>query len=377
MLSRLKQSHFVLMPGSPSTAEPPLGSAVVAVDVRMTAAGAIITNVARGSTAEKAGLRAGQRLVSVDDKPVGEPASTDPAMTERERRYHAWTAIVRALHGAPESKARLRVSDVKGRVREITVTRGTEPGERIALGNLPPLNLTFDSRELRTPGKRTAGLIAFSVWMAAIDGPLSAAVDRFRRADALIIDLRGNPGGLAPMIRGVAGHLMTAPQVLGRMQTRDATLEFAANPRLSTADGRRVEPFGGPVAVLVDEMTASASERFAGGLQSLGRARIIGRPTMGAALPASTRRLADGDVLMYALGDFVTATGRRIEGQGVEPDERVPLDEAGIKALAEGRDPVLEAALKWVDRVRTAPLALAPASLLSSRSLQARHFLPH
>ena len=105
------------------------------------------------------------------------------------------------------------------------------------------------------------------------------------------------------------------------MHMRDAVLEFRANPRRSTTDGRSVEPFRGPLAILVDELTASASECFAGGLQDLGRARIFGTQTMGQALPAATRPLSNGDVLMYAIGDFVTSKGRPLEGQGVVPDE--------------------------------------------------------
>jgi carboxyl-terminal processing protease len=150
------------------------------------------------------------------------------------------------------------------------------------------------------------------------------------------------------MIRGVAGHLFTEQVVLGRMKMRDSELEFPANPRVVMPDGRLVEPFAGPVAVLVDELTASASECFAGGLQSLGRARIFGRTTAGQALPASTRRLPNGDVLMYVVGDFVTATGQRLEGAGVIPEEPVTL---AVDALRAGRDPDLEAALRWLDRV--------------------------
>jgi len=60
-------------------------------------------------------------------------------------------------------------------------------------------------------------------------------------------------------------------------------------------------------------MTGSTSECFAASLQSIGRVRVFGRPTMGQALAAVTKRLADGDVFMYALGDFVTSTGRRVE----------------------------------------------------------------
>ena len=129
--------------------------------------------------------------------------------------------------------------------------------------------------------------------------------------------------------------------------TRQGTLSFHPNPRLSTPDGRRVAPFGGPVALLVDELTASTSECFAGGLQGLGRARVFGRQTMGQALPALTKRLPNGDVLMYAVGDFVTGAGRSLEGQGVVPDEIVLLSRS---ALAAGQDADLMAALRWVDR---------------------------
>jgi carboxyl-terminal processing protease len=127
---------------------------------------------------------------------------------------------------------------------------------------------------------------------------------------------------------------------------RGAVLEFRANPRRSTSDGRRVEPYAGPLAILVDELTGSASECFAGALQSLGRARLFGTTTMGQALPASTRALANGDVLMYAVGDFVTSNGRRLEGAGVVPDVvAIP----SRQSLAEGRDVVRDAALAWID----------------------------
>ena len=204
-------------------------------------------------------------------------------------------------------------------------------------------------REVATRGRGRVGVIAFGFWMTSINATVDAAVDRFRRSDGLIFDLRGNPGGIALMMSGIAGYVLSTEAVLGRMQTRDTVnppLTFPANPRLVTADGRRVTPFAGPVAILVDELTASTSECFAGGLQSLGRARIFGRRSAGQALPASTKQLANGDVLMYAIGDFVPSTGARLEGVGVVPDEAQALDQA---ALAAGRDTPLEAALRWID----------------------------
>jgi carboxyl-terminal processing protease len=132
------------------------------------------------------------------------------------------------------------------------------------------------------------------------------------------------------------------------MRTRQVPqLKFSVNPRTSTTDGRSVKPFSGPVAILVDEMTASASECFAGGLQDLGRVRVFGRTSMGQALPAMTKRLANGDVLEYAIGDFVTSKGRSLEGSGVVPDEIQPLS---VASLSTGRDDPLGAALAWIDR---------------------------
>jgi carboxyl-terminal processing protease len=120
-----------------------------------------------------------------------------------------------------------------------------------------------------------------------------------------------------------------------------------ANPRLVNAAGERVTPFGGPVAILVDSLTGSASECFAGGMQSIGRARVFGQRSMGQALPALFDRLPNGDTLIHAYGDFVTANGTRLEGRGVVPDEEVPLTREDLLA---GRDAALERALHWIDR---------------------------
>jgi carboxyl-terminal processing protease len=225
-----------------------------------------------------------------------------------------------------------------------------EDGDVVSFGNLPPFRARIRIQDARTPAGRLVGVVGFNVWMPIVAQPFESAIDRFRDADGIVIDLRGNPGGLADMIRGIAGHVLAEPLLLGRMRMRAVNLEFRANPRRATADGRRVEPYAGPVAVLVDALTGSASECFAGGLQSLGRVRVFGNATMGRALPAATRSLPNGDVLMYAVGDFVTSNGRRLEGDGVVPDEVVPMEPG---ALAAGRDAEWYA-LRWIDRVASA-----------------------
>ncbi|NQW03404.1 MAG: hypothetical protein HQ485_05195 [Acidobacteria bacterium] len=350
MLGRLKRSHFVLLSTSAdadSAAAAPAGSATIGIDLRVLGRDVVVTRVPTGSAADRAGVSPGQILLSVDDQSAGswwsaEPLDADPRVTAR----HVWQRAGRSLRG-PVGAAAVRVRDEHGE-RVLQVPRALEDGPRVAIGDLPTFVTRVTTRVSTTPGGRVVGVIGFNVWVPQVNDPVARAVDEYRSAEGLVIDLRGNPGGLAAMIRGVAGHLFSTPELLGRMKTRTSDLEFRANPRVVTPDGERVEPYAGPVAILVDELTASASECFAGALQSLGRARVFGRQTMGQALPASTRRLPSGDLLMYAVGDFVTATGQRLEGDGVAPDERVPLS---IDDLRAGHDGPLEAALRWFDRL--------------------------
>jgi carboxyl-terminal processing protease len=126
---------------------------------------------------------------------------------------------------------------------------------------------------------------------------------------------------------------------------RDSELRYVTNPRRVNGSGDRVEPFAGPLAILVDGSTASTSEVFAGGLQSVGRARIFGQKTMGAVLPSLLDRLPNGDVLQHAIADFATADGRQLEGFGVTPDENVVLQR---EDLADGHDATLAAAITWM-----------------------------
>jgi len=359
MLARLKRSHFVLLSASPDTAL--AGPATIPADIRIYKGDAIVLRVS-APAATTAGLSAGQAIVSVDGRDVAAVIARAQGSDERTKNLDAWRRVNQLIYGVDGTVAALTVRAADGARREIQVTRTEGAGEIVRLGNLPPLRATLDAREVRTPGGKRAGVIWFSVWLAQISDPFEKAVDRFRSADGLVIDLRGNPGGLAAMMRGISGHIVDQPLVLGRMQTRQTELAFPVNPRMSTSDGRSVKPFAGPVAILIDELTGSTSETFAGGLQSLGRVRVFGRPSMGQALPALTRQLSNGDVLMYAVGDFVTSTGKRLEGDGVIPDTMVPLS---IPALAAGKDEPLDAALRWFDSTQRygapAPRSGAPA----------------
>jgi carboxyl-terminal processing protease len=349
MLGRLGLSHFALIPSGRDTtgAAPVDTSGDPGFDVRLVGSELLVTHVDAPSGAASAGVRPGWRLVSLDSMPVFELMSRLPdSMPDRLRQVEMWRMIETRLRGPQGSVASLMFDD-GNRDIGVAVERRAEAGQPATVGNLPTMYVRVETDERRTQHGASAGVIRFNVWMPGVDPLFTQAIDKFRNKDGIVIDLRGNPGGLAAMIMGISGHFLTERKPLGTMKTRDAELSFAANPRLVNAAGQRVQPYAGPVAILVDSMTGSASECFAGGMQSIGRARIFGQTSMGQALPAFFDKLPNGDVLIHATGDFVTADGTRLEGRGVVPDEAVALVRADLLA---GRDATLDAALRWIDR---------------------------
>jgi carboxyl-terminal processing protease len=128
---------------------------------------------------------------------------------------------------------------------------------------------------------------------------------------------------------------------MGTITMRNGSLKVAVVPRPS--------PFTGPVAILIDELSMSASEVLAQGLRDAGRARVFGRRSAGAVLASTVERLPNGDGFQYPTARFEFPSGAVVEGVGVEPDVERGLTR---ETLLAGRDVVLEAAIEWI-RSRT------------------------
>ncbi len=315
-------------------------------DVRWLAHAMVVSHVDPGSPAAEAGIKPGWVLQAVDDLPVsGDPAALPPRLARLGVELLKWTVTQELLHGAPGSTVDLEFLDAADQPVKLRLCRRQAPGEKAKLGNLPVMQVHFQATSLACPPATNVGHLRFNLFMIPVAAPFDQAIDQFRRADGIILDLRGNLGGIAGMIMGLSGHFMKERTLLGTMKTRTLSMDFHANPRLATAAGQPVEPFAGPLAILTDRLSASAAEVLAGGLQCTGRARVFGEPSAGQVLLAMFDRLPNGDVLLHAFADFVTADGTRLEARGVEPNEPVPLTRADLLA---GRDPALEAALRWI-----------------------------
>jgi carboxyl-terminal processing protease len=320
---------------------------------------AVVTRVEPGSPAAAAGVEPGWRLMSFSGDPLQMVIAPHlHARTARERLVQQ-QALETFVAARPGVLVEMEFLDRGGVPRMLDITFDEPTVATIRFGMLPPIPVECSHRMiepaewtalgLKADGAPRVGVIRLGVWMPTLAPCIDGAVDALRSCDAIVMDLRGNPGGVGFMATGVAGHFLTDPVSLGRMIAPDAVLEFPANPRLVDTQGNAVRPFAGPLAILVDGGTASTSEIFAAGMQDHGRAEIFGGPSAGAALPAITTRLDTGDVLLYAIGDFRSARGRAIEGTGVVQGTDAP---PSLQDYIDCPDPVLRDALRWIESTR-------------------------
>ena len=353
MLERLGESHYALIPAEAADA---LGSGEdltravsgdIGMEVRLVEGELLATRVEPDGPAHQAGIRPGWSLLAVDGRPVDSELGHFAALPEAERRVALTRLLMQVnawLEGDVGARRVLRVRDQVGRSRDLDVVLRRSPGEMVRFGNLPPMLASLQYHILE-PGPRCVGVIRMNVWMVPLMARLDSAVHAVRHCAGIVLDLRGNPGGVAGMVMGTAGHFLGDTVALGVMRTRTSELRFMANPRRVAVDGATVAPFSGPLAIVVDELSVSTTEIFAAGMQSVGRARVFGGRTAGQALPALMLRLPTNDVLMHAVADFAGPDGTRVEGDGVSPDVPVHLTRRGLLA---GHDPALDTAVAWI-----------------------------
>ncbi|GMV27476.1 MAG: hypothetical protein AMXMBFR58_35070 [Phycisphaerae bacterium] len=353
-LARLKQSHFgiidrdvyedVAQPGAESGDPVRAAESIVETggdpgfDLRVVDKQAIVVRVDPGSGADRAGIKPGWVLTSVKGAPI---APLIDRLTEQFNGQEAGeTMIVRGvqsrLAGPVGATIAATFLDGQDQESEKSIELEVPAGDLTKFGNLPAVYVDFTSTRLTG----NIGYLRFNYFLdpGRLMPKFSAAMESFMQCDGVIIDLRGNPGGIGFMANGMSGFFVDKDGLkLGEMTTRDTTLNFVIYPRL--------EVYQGPLAILVDGLSVSTSEIMAGGLQDIGRVRVFGTRTAGAALPSTIERLPNGDGFQFVVANYVSASGRVLEGEGVIPDQEVAVDRATLLA---GKDPVIEAAVEWI-----------------------------
>jgi carboxyl-terminal processing protease len=265
--------------------------------------GVLIVEPYEDAPAYKAGVRKGDRVIAVDGKDV-----TDMELS-------AAVAIIKGDKGTQVT---------------LTIVRGTETME---------FTITRDAVNVQTVSYQmeedSIGYIAISQFDDVTTSQFANALSDLKSQGmkGLIVDIRSNPGGVLSVVVDIVDSIVPKGLIV---YTEDA------NGNRKEYNGTNSSEIEVPMAVLVDENSASASEIFAGVIQDYGKAKIIGTQTFGKGIVQTIQPLTDGSAIKYTIAKYYTAKGQDIHGHGVTPDIVVEYD------ASSGTDNQYEAALDYI-----------------------------
>lgn len=267
----------------------------------------IIVAVISGSPADKAGLRSGDRIIAIDGQ-AADGLSTEEVVS-RIRGPQGTTVTLTVLH--VDAAAPVEISIVRAQIDVPSVVWSMVPGTRAAMIRVVQFS------------EGTTAALQKAVAEANASG-----------AEAIVLDLRNDPGGLVDEAVGVASTFLDRGVVYVR-QDADGTrtpVEVRDEP---TTDK--------PLIVLVDFGTASSAEIVTGALQDQGRAKAIGTRTFGTGTVLNQFPLSDGSAVRLGVELWLTPDGRRIFPGGIEPDEQIelalgvlPLEPTDLRSMSAG-----------------------------------------
>lgn len=272
--------------------------------------GFLILAVQKDSGAEAAGLLAGDIITGAESQDVR-------GMTTAQLRD-----IIRGKEGTSVSLEITRDSEVL----RVQVTRMQILTEVVSYEML----------------ENSIGLIAISNFDARCADETIAAIEALREqgAQALIFDVRNNPGGYATELVKVLDYLLPEGDLF-------RTLDYAGRETVDKSDASFLDI---PIAVVCNEDSYSAAEFFPAAIQEYGAGTIVGMPTCGKGYFQYTYELSDGSAVGLSAGKYFTPSGKSLIGTGIQPDVVVEVDDETRAKIAYGTldakdDPQIQAAV--------------------------------
>lgn len=257
--------------------------------------------------------------------------------------------VIAPVPGSPAASAGLMPGDVVVSIAgaatgSLGLTRSVQR-LRVAAGEDVDLRILRDDRmqEVRLRAVELPALDAIAIEPFEVDGQdvllvrlkqfvpgageklrtvVQQAIEQATEVDAIVLDLRDNPGGLVDELQRAAGVFLAPGTSIARVAGPEPAV-------LSVGDD--AAPVDTPLYVIVGRGSASAAEALAGALQAHGRARVYGERSVGKGLVHQSLPMADGIVLMFPAGRLETPAGRPILRDGIDPDVRTrnPLTAIG------------------------------------------------
>lgn len=272
----------------------------------------------KGSPAEKAGMKTGDRIVKIDDTVTNE-MSVDKA--------------VKLIRGPAGTKVRLTVVPIGASSPvERTIVRDTINMPTIETEVKPGTVVGQGTTAVPSPvGLRADGVFVIRLFSFTATSPnlFRDALREFIKSGShkLVLDLRGNPGGYLEAAVDMASWFLPAGKVI-------VTEDFGKNsaPRAYRSKGYNVFSDKLQMVILVDGGSASASEILAGALKEQGVARLVGTKTFGKGSVQELIKITPDTSLKVTIARWLTPNGINLSKNGLDPDVEVKVTQADVDA---------------------------------------------
>lgn len=253
-----------------------------------------------------AGIKSGDIITAVDDKPT---------------RSMNMEQVANSIRGQQGTEVMLELKDKEGRLRKVRVMRKEIKNPSVGGQFVPDTKI---------------GYIRIAVFNDNTGADFAKEYSKLEQQgmQALVLDLRGNPGGILDAGVAVAGKLVPKGPIV-------SVVDKAGNKYVENSSLEKVKY---PLAVLVDHGSASAAEIVAGAIKDTGAGRLFGVKTFGKGSVQSVYRLDGSTAVKITVAKYYTPSNISIHNVGIEPDEAVELPENATK------DVQLEAAVSYLKK---------------------------
>ena len=268
-----------------------------------------VMQVYDNTSAYKAGIKVGDIIKKVDDKDSS-IGSTELANYIKSSKNKSYSVTV--LRDDKEIKFTLSKNEV-----EIPVVTSK----------------IFDK------GDKKIGYISISIFSSVSAKQFKSNLEKIEKEgiDSLIIDVRDNNGGYLSSVTDITSYLLPRGKIIYQVQK--------SNSKIKATKDKTIAKREYPIAVLVNENSASASEILAGAIKESYNGYVVGMKTYGKGTVQQVSELSDGSMIKYTIENWLTPNGNWINEKGIDPTDEVELSDDYYKNLNEESDNQLQKAL--------------------------------